>query len=83
MIGQQGPRYSLQDTTLLEERQNIATFFRRAELLSLMFDQIKSKLYLTLDRAKNVGRTPSNMGGKTVEQCWIEQSWNVESNFVR
>ena len=33
----------------------------------------------TLDRAKNVGRTSSNMGGQTVEQRWIEQSWSVES----
>ena len=39
MICQHGPRDSLQDTTLLEERQKSATFFRRAELLGIMFDQ--------------------------------------------
>ena len=33
---------------------------------------IKSKLHPALDRAKNVGRTSSNVGGQTVEQRWIE-----------
>ena len=56
-------------------------FVEPPELLVAMFDQ-KSKLHPTLDRTKNVGRTSSNMGGQTVEQCWIEQSWSVESNFV-
>ena len=51
MIGQHGPRDSLQDTTLLEERQNTATCFRRAELLGIMFDQnqtLSNKLNPTL-----------------------------------
>ena len=39
MIGYHGERDSLQDTVLLEERQNTATFVGRAELLGEMFDQ--------------------------------------------
>ena len=65
----------------VEEWQNTATLLDRAELLVAML--IKRKLYPTVDRTKNVGRTFSNMGGQTVEQCWIEQSWSAESNFVR
>ena len=39
MIGWQGERDLLEDTTLLEERQNTLIFFRPPELLGEMFDQ--------------------------------------------
>ena len=39
MIGWEGERDLLEDTTLLEERQNTLTFFRPPELLGEMFDQ--------------------------------------------
>ena len=39
VIGYQGERDLLEDTTSLEERQNTLTFFRPPELLGEMFDQ--------------------------------------------
>ena len=76
MIGWQRERDSIQDTTLLKERQNTATLLRRAELLVVTFDQKQtlSNIWSNKKCWTNIFQHGRPNGGTMLDRAKLEPS---------